>query len=148
MKNIFEVINHSENNSTKGKGVLLGLRLRIGENAVQCPITTESDSCAELESQVENLKEMLDKTLEIARAFLGGDGSDGTLLLEGDMSPEEIWKVLSGESEELLFVNSFNAVDEAKRREVADYVLSNCNTFSGKGAVFSARYDNESGLII
>jgi hypothetical protein len=34
-----------------------------------------------------------------------------------------------------------------KRIEVADYVLSHCNVFSGQASVFSMRYNSEEGLL-
>lgn len=33
---------------------------------------------------------------------------------------------------------------EGKKKEVAEHVLSRCNLFSGKAAVFSSRYDENS----
>ena len=60
---------------------------------------------------------------------------------------EKAWSILSQIKEEDHFIRSFNGLDENKRREVADYVLTHCNVFSGKGSAFSARYSNVSGLL-
>ena len=38
-------------------------------------------------------------------------------------------------------------LEETKRKEVAEHVLTRCNIFSGRGAVFSARYDSETGYM-
>ena len=63
------------------------------------------------------------------------------------MAPEEIWSILSGVSDEDLFIKGFNNLDEGKRRDVAEYVLTQCNIFSGKASIFSSRYNNETGLM-
>jgi hypothetical protein len=64
-----------------------------------------------------------------------------------DMGPEEIWEILSNITDEDLFIGSFNRLEETKRNEVAEYVLTQCNIFSGKASVFSSRYNNEKGLM-
>ena len=63
------------------------------------------------------------------------------------MTEEEIWKVLTDIGDEKLFIDAFNSMDEATRKRVADHVLTRCNIFSGKGSVFSSRYNNDSGLL-
>ncbi|MEW6665267.1 MAG: nitroreductase [Thermodesulfobacteriota bacterium] len=60
---------------------------------------------------------------------------------------EKIWVVLSG-MEEKAFVEAFNGLEEVKRREVAEYVLTRCNIFSGNARIFSARYDEESASMV
>jgi len=64
-----------------------------------------------------------------------------------EMSPEQIWSILSQINEEGLFIKGFNSLDDTKRRELAEYVLTRCNIFSGKGSIFSERYNSESGLL-
>ena len=64
-----------------------------------------------------------------------------------EMSPEQIWSILSQIDEEDLFIKGFNSLDDTKRRELAEYVLTRCNIFSGKGSIFSERYNSESGLL-
>jgi hypothetical protein len=63
------------------------------------------------------------------------------------MSPDEIWQVLSETADEDRFIDLFNQLEREKRKEVAEYVLTQCNVFTGRGAVFSARYDSETALL-
>ncbi|MBW1787584.1 MAG: hypothetical protein JRK53_13325 [Deltaproteobacteria bacterium] len=63
------------------------------------------------------------------------------------MSAEEAWEVLAAIGEEAAFAASFNALDIDRRRGVAEHVLTRCNVFSGRAAVFSTRFDGESALI-
>jgi len=72
---------------------------------------------------------------------------EGELEFTPEMSPEQIWSILSQIDEEDLFIKGFNSLDDIKRRELAEYVLSRCNIFSGKGSIFSERYNSESGLL-
>jgi hypothetical protein len=58
-----------------------------------------------------------------------------------------VWSILSSIEDEDQFVRRFNALEEEKRREVAEYVLTKCNIFSGKASAFSSRYSNETGLL-
>ena len=63
------------------------------------------------------------------------------------MSPEEIWLILSELSQEDLFAESFNSLEEGTRKAVAEHVLTQCNVFSGMPSVFSSRYNSETGLL-
>lgn len=63
------------------------------------------------------------------------------------MKAEEIWSILSAILGEVDFIQAFNALEEGTRREVAEHVLTHCNVFSGKAAVFSSRYDEKSALM-
>jgi hypothetical protein len=60
------------------------------------------------------------------------------------MKPEEIWTILSAILDEGEFIQSFNALEQGKRKEVAEHVLTRCSVFSGRAAVFSSRYDDNS----
>jgi len=64
-----------------------------------------------------------------------------------EMSSEQIWSILSQIDEEGLFIKGFNGLDDTRRRELAEYILTRCNIFSGKGSIFSERYNSESGLL-
>lgn len=67
--------------------------------------------------------------------------------LNPDLTPAEIWAILSGDPDERSFVRRFNSLEEARRREVAEHVLTRCNVFSGRGSVFSSLYNDESSLM-
>lgn len=74
-------------------------------------------------------------------------GKEEELEFTPEMSPEQIWSILSQVDEEGLFIKGFNSLDDTKRRDVAEYILTRCNIFSGKGSIFSERYNSESGLL-
>ena len=83
-----------------------------------------------------------------AKDLLEGDrSSDVTIEFDVDMAPEEIWALLSEVDDEDLFVTTFNNLEESRRREIAEHVLTHCNIFTGQASVFSSRYDNESGFM-
>jgi hypothetical protein len=96
---------------------------------------------------VEAITGGLDGLSSKARSIFRGEPEPGNQALSPDMPTEEIWKVLSATKDESSFIDLFNQLNEEKRREVAEYVLSQCNVFSGRGAVFSSRYNSETALL-
>lgn len=64
-----------------------------------------------------------------------------------DMPADELWKILEAVPEDILFVERFNDLEEPKRREVAEYVLTTCSVFSGRPALFSSGYDADTALL-
>ena len=88
------------------------------------------------------------ESLDEVAAWYGFQGSGDPLgLATGPHEPaDEIWAALSGMSEKA-FVEAFNRLKEVKRREVAEFVLTQCNVFSGNAMIFSARYDETSALM-
>ena len=147
MESIFEMMTET-GKEEKGKiTVSVGIPLKMGGYETTCPVSRGCDSYETLEIEVQNLKNGLDKLLARAKEVFGKITNEKGLNLTSDMGPEEIWSILSAVSEEDLFIRSFNNLDEAKRREVAEHVLTQCNIFSGKASVFSSRYNNETGLM-
>ena len=136
-----------KNEDDRESGVSIGIKVKIGGHETTCPITGIYRSYEALASEVASLKEDFEEILKISKGILGHSAQAGALDLRSDMRPEEIWESLSSVNDVDLFVESFNAMDEEKRKEVADYILTRCNIFSGMGSVFSARYDNETGLL-
>ncbi|MFN3534932.1 MAG: hypothetical protein ACK4WB_06025, partial [Desulfatiglandales bacterium] len=63
-----------------------------------------------------------------------------------ELSPEEFWKRIftMGDQEAIGFFNSFPV---QKRKSFADFIFSHCNVFSGKGRLFSERFDSEKLLL-
>ena len=127
--------------------IRLGVALKIGNTETICPITGLCESYEAFEMEVESVKNNLDNLINKAKKIFSGSSIQEILALKADMSPEKIWSILSSVDDEDLFVNSFNALEEEKRKELAEYVLTQCNIFSGKASVFSSRYSNESGLM-
>ncbi len=104
-------------------------------------------SYKELAVEVEAIQRNLERMTEEPKTNFKGptpkDGSDFT----PETSPEEIWAILSGVQDESSFVKRFNSLDDTRRKEVADHVITKCNIFSGRGSIFSARYNNGTGYI-
>jgi hypothetical protein len=63
------------------------------------------------------------------------------------MAPDKVWVILKEMDGEEAFVEAFNQLDQARRGLVAEHVLTKCNIFSGRAAIFSARYNSAIGLI-
>ena len=147
MKDIFEMVTVTGKEKQDETKIRLGICLKIGDNETICPITGICDSYEAFEMEVEAVKNSLERVINKAKEVFNGSSLQETLELNADMSPEKIWSILSSVDDEDLFVNNFNSLDEAKRNEVAEYVLTQCNIFSGKAAVFSSRYSNDSGFM-
>ena len=64
-----------------------------------------------------------------------------------DMGSDQIWDILSKIKDPELLSVKFNSLSHQKRFEVADYVFTHGNVFSGAASVFSARYNSEKGML-
>ncbi len=145
MKKLFKIIPSEQKEGEEG--VSIGLAVQIAGREVFCPVTGICRSTDELASEIGKIQEDLARTLEAGkRAFTEGPAEE-EIQIGPDMSREEVWDVLSKTEDENRFVGSFNGLDETSRRDLAEYVLTECSVFSGKGAVFSARYDQGTGLM-
>jgi hypothetical protein len=147
MESIFEMVTETGKGEDGETTVSVGIRLKVGGHETTCPISRACDSYETLEIEVQVIKNSLDSLLTSAKRVLGEPEAEEGLDLSSDMESEEIWSILSAVSDEDLFIKSFNNLDENKRKEVAEYVLTQCNIFSGKASVFSSRYNNETGLM-
>ena len=147
MKDIFEMMTVTDKEKRDETKIRLGICLKIGDTETICPITGICDSYEAFEMEVQAFKNNLEDVINRAKEIFSGSSLQETLQLNEDMTPEKIWSILSSVDDEDLFVNHFNALDEVKRKMVAEYVLTQCNIFSGKASVFSARYSNDSGLM-
>ncbi len=147
MESIFEMVTEAGKREDEKITVSVGVRLKVGGHETTCPISKACHSYETLEIEVQSIKNSLDSLLAEAKKVLGESKADKGLDLRSDMEPEEVWSILSAVSEEDLFIKSFNNLEEGKRREVAEYVLTQCNIFSGKASVFSSRYNNERGVM-
>ena len=146
MKNLLEIMT-VKNEEDSRIGVRIGIRVKIGEHETIHPVSGICNSPEALDREIDSIKENIEDIRETSRHILEGSSGPAGIELRSDMEPEEIWKILSSVHEEAVFLESFNRMDEAKRKEVADYILTRCNIFTGKGALFSSRYDHESGLL-
>ncbi len=147
MADIFEVITVTDKEESDKTGIRLGINIKIAGHETLCPITRTCNSYEALEMEVTTIKENLESILHTTKGIFGASTNGDMFEFRSDMGPEEIWEILSNITDEDLFIGSFNNLEEIKRKEVAEYVLTQCNIFSGKASVFSARYSNETGLM-
>lgn len=147
MKGIFEIISESGSGAGKETSVSIGIPLKAGGHDVVCPVSKACASYGALEIEVQVIKDELDALLQAAKESFEVSATEDALGLRPDMSPEEIWSILSELSQEDLFAKSYNSLDEGTRRAVAEHVLTQCNVFSGMPSVFSSRYNSETGFL-
>jgi len=101
-----------------------------------------------LEQEVGRIKRELDTLLEESKKILeveGGEEADWGV--DEDMGAGQIWDVLSKIKDPELLSGKFNSLSHQKRLEVADYVFTRGNIFSGAASVFSTRYNSEKGVL-
>lgn len=144
MENLFEIINVSEGKEIR---LLFGIRVKIAGYESICPVSEIYKSPEELSEALERLTAELDRLSSKARSIFKGEQDTHDQALSPEMPPDEIWKVLSETTDEYRFIDLFNQLDREKRKEVAEYVLSQCNVFTGRGAGFSSRYNSETALL-
>ncbi len=147
MTDIFKIIEVREKREDDKKGFCIGIDIRVAGRDVSCPVSDVCHSDKDLAIEVEGIQENLNRIAESGKGLFGIDLPGKGPRITPETPTEEVWSILSEITEEDLFIESYNALDPTKRTEVAEHVLSNCNIFSGKGAVFSARYDNKTGLL-
>ena len=147
MEDIFEMMTETCKEEGDEITVSVGIPLKIGGHQTACPISRPCNSYEALEIEVQAIKDSLDSLLAKAKEIFREPATEEGLDLRSDMEPEQIWALLSDISDEGIYVKSFNGLEEDKRREVAEHVLTRCNIFTGKASVFSSRYNNETGLL-
>ncbi len=127
------------------KSLGVGLEIKIGDLEVALSITPMFERYEDFEREVERaaqgLKDLISKAERLVK---GGDEEEG---ITEEMEAPKIWEILNRIEDDEEFCRRFNSMGEEKRREVAEYVLTQCNIFSGKASVFSARYNSKSLLL-
>ena len=144
---LFHLIERGSGPGAAEKNVSLGIRIKMGDQEGVFPVSPECGSVEALSREIEGLQKELEDAFETGRSFFQGKGFEGGKGITDDLSPEEVWSLLSHMAGEEPFGEHFNAMAEERRRAVAEYILTSCNIFSGKAAVFSARYDSDSALL-
>lgn len=146
MSAIFKIIIRDEEGG-ENKGIFIGIDLQIVGRTIQCPITGVCRTYEELSSEVAKIEDGLKRVVQEGKGLLEGTTREYEKGFTPDMLPEEIWSALSEIEEEAIFIERFNDLEEEKRREVAEYVFTKCNIFSGRPSLFAARYNASSGLM-
>jgi hypothetical protein len=147
MDKIFELTTQKGKEERKKPEVRLGIRIKLSSFETTCFVTQPCQSYHALESEVQAIRQNLEEVLKEAKQVFEGSSKKDSLGLRPNMKAGEIWSVLSAILDEADFVQVFNALEEGKRKEVAEHVLTHCNVFSGKAAVFSSRYNDKTALM-
>ncbi len=147
MTDVFKVIEVRDQGDEEKGSICLGIVIWVGGKKTSCPISKVCRTYEDFAAEVGAIQKQLQQTLERARYLVGKPLSKGPIQFMPEMTPEEIWVILSNIKDEALFVESFNSLDSFKRKDVAEYVLTGCNIFSGNASIFSARYDNDTGIM-
>lgn len=147
MSNIFEIIQRKKESDDSNPAFSLGIRIKIGKFETISAIT-EYLSYEGLESEIDSIINELGDVKKKLESFNNRNINQGISGIDDDTSPREIWEVFSTFADNSLLIEQFNILSESRRRELADYIFSNCNMFTGKGAYFSARYVQETALLM
>lgn len=147
MDKIFElIVQLGEGQETKPEA-RIGIRVKLSSFETTCFVTQPCPSYHALESEVQAIRQNLENVLKEARRTFESASKSERLGLRPEMTAGEIWTILSAILDEKEFIRAFNALEEGKRKEVAEHVLAHCNVFSGKAAIFSSRYDGQSAFM-
>jgi hypothetical protein len=132
-------------------GVSLNVEVVDGEGSTLSGSVLLVEKCSSYEmlhKEVSRVKEELDVLLEKSRRLFEAEiGEEKSQDVNEDMGVKEIWDFLSIIKDPEVLLVKFNSMSRQKRLEVADYVLSNCNVFSGPASIFSMRYNSEEGVL-
>lgn len=145
---MFELIVQEDKDKKNRLRVSLGLRVNIGGRETVCPVTNPCEDPRAFERETESILAQLGGLKTKAMELFERASTQGKLGLRSDMAPAEIWAVLNAIKDDNEFSQSFNSLEEMKRREVAEHILTKCNIFSGKAAVFSSRYDEATAMMV
>ena len=147
MDKIFElIVQPGEGQETKPEA-RIGIRVKLSSFETTCFVTQPCRSYHALESELQAVRQNLEDVLKEARRVFESASKGDRLGLRPDMTAGEIWTILSTIPDEKEFVRAFNTLEQGKRKEVAEHVLTHCNVFSGKAAIFSSRYDDQSAFM-
>jgi hypothetical protein len=147
MRDIFKMIVIDNQKEAGKKELSMGIDLQIAEREICCPVSKNCQSYEELLAEIEAIQRNLEGIKAEAKTYFKGPASEDDSEFTAETSPEEIWANLSKIQDELDFVERFNSLDDTKRKEVADHVITKCSVFSGRGSVFSTRYNNKTGVM-
>ena len=147
MGKIFELITQKRKEEGTKPEVQLGIMIKLSSFETTCFLTQPCQSYRAMESEVQAIRQNLEDVLKEAKQVFEGSSKKDNLGLRPEMKAGEIWSILAAILDEGDFIQAFNALEEGKRKEVAEHVLTHCNVFSGKAAVFSSHYDDKSSLM-
>jgi hypothetical protein len=148
MEDVLDIVLEEGEGTQKGRVITLGIRICLGDHETFCPISGPIESVDEWDVAVQKILEGIERISHRGKELLEPPKEKVGLDFLGDLNPEELWSRLSQLEEEDQFIQTFNTLEPSRRRDLADYVLTTCNIFSGNAAIFSSRYDDESGSLV
>lgn len=125
------------------EGNKVGIGIFLPEVQKSYLITELFSDIGQLQDAVEQISSQLRSIISQAKTKI----EEERVTIAPTLSVEEIWDILNKIDDEKEFISTFNSLDEDKRREIAEFVFSKCNVFSGKGALFSFRYNRTTALL-
>lgn len=147
MESIFDLIANVKDEKGKKEGCRVGIRVNVRGFEAICPVTPFCESYKAFEVEIQNITKGLEQILAEARRIFQKPDAGEMFGIEPHMKAEEVWSILSRIADNNVFAATFNKLDEEKRKEVAEHVLTKCNVFSGKASVFSSRYNDSTVLL-
>ncbi len=146
MEEILELITETAKEG-EGTEYRLGIRIKVGGHETVFPLTPPCRSYRAFEEEIEKIRGSLEELSRRVKTLYEAPSLEKSFGIEPHMSAKEIWSILCSIPGEEVFVTTFNTLEEAKRRETAEHVLTKCNVFSGRASVFSSRYSEETALM-
>jgi hypothetical protein len=147
MESVFELIRSVKVEKGEPEECRLGIRVKVGGFETICPVTRPCRSYKAFELEVQNIAKGLEQIIGQAKSVFEKPDAGEMFGIEPHMKAEEVWSKLSLIGDNNVFVATFNKLEEEKRREVAEHVLTKCNIFAGKASVFSSRYNDTTLLL-
>ncbi|MGQ9858163.1 MAG: hypothetical protein ACUVS3_05670 [Thermodesulfobacteriota bacterium] len=135
----------------RGTQAACGLQLRLvavpPHGGEPLSLTEACSTMSALEAEVDQLCRDLMALLGEARDLMAKAQKEAAPLQELPENAKELWELMErcGSLEEMKRL--FNALQDGKRRELADFIFGNVNVFKGAGAMFAQHYDEEQGRL-
>ncbi len=128
--------------SVQREGGAIRMAIVVEEGDRIFSLTGSHSDPQDLEEEVKHLEKTLRELLYEARTI------HAKAMRESSMEPmpetlEGLWGMLQRAEGLEAMKRIFNSLEKARRRELADYILSHANVFKGAGAIFAQHYEEE-----
>ena len=148
MNSIFKIIELHEQEKNDKRGVAIAIDLKVAGKEQAFPVSKICYSDKELVLETEAIKKNLEQITKEAERILSGESvPEQDFTITAEMTMDQAWSILSRIPDLDTFIRIFNDLEDTRRRQVAEYVLTKCNAFSGRAAIFSSRYNNHTSLL-
>ncbi len=110
-------------------------------------LTPVCTNIGDFERSVEELKTQLDNLVIKARQSFQQDQAEKEVETRKPKTVEEIWQAMEKCETIEEMQEIFNALEVDKRKEVAEFILTQVNIFKGAAATFSQHYNEKERLL-